>query len=219
MVEVGESPPVGGLDKQKLLIGALVIGGGIGLFVFLRRKSAAPSDTAENKAQTDILPNTLTLAYQNLAEQLLGFRGDVSVANANMAQGEQDILSSIGTESANRASSDQNLMAAIWQTFVRASNPNADWDYLMNQNPYLAHDPNAPYVAPGTVASTPGNSPYLPAPPIQSGSPVNPAPTGGAGGATPRDAILAAIGANDDGDYYMAHLSSGPVRHVSGRSY
>lgn len=217
MVDVGESSPAGGLDKQKLLIGAIVIGGGIGLFVFLRRKSATPSDTAENKAQTTVPQNTLTLAYQNLAEQLLGFRGDVSVSNANLQQGEQDILSQMGSESASRMSSDQNLMASIWQTFMRASNPNVNWDTLVNQNPYLngtSKDPRYPDVLPDPSSADPTSVPAIP---NQSGSPLNPAPIG-AGGATPRDSILAALGAEDDSHFYLAHMSAGPVRQVSGRT-
>lgn len=207
MVDVGApSDGIGGISKQSLLIGALVIGGGIGLVVFLSRKASAPSANAENKAQVDVPVNNM--AYQNLAEQLLGFRGDVSVANANLAQGEQDILSQLGAESASRIRASNLLQASVWQTFVRASDPTASWDYLMNQNPYLPQDPSHPY----TLTDNSGGD-------GASTSPANPASVG-AGGATPHDAILAAFGANDDdADYYLARMSAGPVRQLTTRSY
>lgn len=313
MVEIGTPPPAGGgLNKRTLLIGAVLIGGVAGAFILFTRKSN-PSDTAENKAQTGV-PTTSTdgLAYQNLAEQLLGFRGDVSVANANLQQGEQDILSAVGSESAARAASDTSLstglaalltsllgvksdVAAVGTTVgsgfagvnaglgsgfaginaglesgfagvngniasgnavingnlasglagVNANISNANTDaiarnaglagglanlqsgiqslqegeaqiYGQNSSQYAklseglwdvfarASDPYADVSA----------NPWRPL--------VKEQTTGetiGAGGATPRDAILAAFGAEDDSHYYLAHMSSGPVRQVSKRTY
>jgi hypothetical protein len=195
VVDVGDTPAPGGIDKRTLLVGAVLLGGAIGAFMLVNRRMSA-SDTSENKAQTDVPVNNM--AYQNLAEQLLGFRGDVSVANANLASQQQDLLSAMGAESASRMRDSNLLQASIWQTFIRATNPNVSWDFLMNQNPYLPHDPHHPYTIP---------------------IPTDPTTEEGAGGATPRDAILAAFGAEDDSSYYLAHMSSGPVRQLTNRTY
>ncbi len=208
MVGIGEdAPQSGGIDKRTLLIGAAIIGGGIGVFMLISRRSQ-PSDSAENKAQTTVPQNTLTLAYQNLAEQLLGFRGDVSVANANLEQQQQDLLSMIGAESASRLTSDQRMQASIWQVFYKQTYPNATWDDLVKNNPYLK----------GLDVSANSESDTTSA----NGASVSPAQQNtnpGAGGATPRDAILAAFGVEDDSGYYLAHMSAGPVRHISQRGY
>lgn len=296
MVEVGSPPSPGGIDKRTLLIGAVLIGGVVGAFVLFSRKSQ-PSDTAENKAQTSAPDaTTLGLAYQNLATQLLGFRGDASVASAGLQQGQsdilsavgsgntslqsaigssqdavnanttansnalrdwlttmfgtvgtgqqdiltavgtgqqsilsavgsggQDILTSIGRESAIRSQSDLSLMSQLAAVFGIASATHAQTvansqgiaDIAsMNNDAYYSLLNNirrgqglADFVNPNPWSS------YHPQPMADtSGTP-------GAGGATPRDSILAALGANDDADYYLAHMSAGPVRQLTKRSY
>lgn len=126
-VDVGELPaaPSAGFDKRKLLIGAVVIGGGIGLVVFLMRRNAGVP--TENQPQTGApAAGALDIAYQNLATQLLGLRGDISVANADLATGQQDALSAIGSEAANRATSDQTLFGMLSQWFATSGKQLAD---------------------------------------------------------------------------------------------
>ena len=197
MVEVGSPPPTGGgIDKRTLLIGAVLIGGTIGAFMLFSRKSQ-PSDAAENKAQTSAGNSASDLAYQNLATQLLGFRGDVSVANAKLDQGEQDIISLLGEASAQRAASDNFLGSSIAALNTQIGAANVSLSVLGGADPSIGEQFLELHPELNPPAST----------------------TNGAGGATPRDAILAAFGAEDDGGYYTARMSAGPVRQLTNRSY
>jgi len=196
MVEVGvPASDGGGIDKRTLLIGAVIIGGAIGAFVLISRKTSAPSASTENKPQD---ADTLGLAYQNLATQLLGFRGDVSVANAKLDQGQQDTLTAIGNESAARASSDADLMSQIANLLQYSRGINSNLTAAQND-----------------ITTRLLNPEYRP--PANTGAILD--QSSGAGGYTPRQAILAALGANDDGDYYLAHMSAGPVRRLTSREY
>lgn len=251
MVEVGVPPPAGGgIDKRTLLIAAILIGGVAGAFILFSRKSQ-PSDTTENKAQTSG-NDAMSLAYQNLATQLLGFRGDVSVANATLAQGQEDIkagqggftdllnslfgtlnpsqqdtLTAIGNESAARAASDTNLNSqlAAWfaQVFSGQTATNAQINSAFTA---LSGQTNDVFNALAQGQANLG---------AQTNDEFNALAQGqanlarqandefnarqGAGGATPRQAILAAIGAEDDGGQYRAMMSSGPVRQLTNRKY
>lgn len=248
MVEVGVPPPAGGgIDKRTLLIGAVIIGGAIGAFMLVARKTS-PSASAENKAQTDVPDQTtLGLAYQNLATQLLGFRGDVSVANAKLDQGQQDILSAVGTESADRAASDVSLTSMLTAAFsgVNASQGNIsqqiadalasilggqsalsaqnaagfsalgtqsnnEFNALANGQAILSAQSNDQFNALAQGQANLGN---------QTNDEFNALAARGAGGATPRQAILAAFGAEDDAHFYLAHMSAGPVRTLTTRGY
>lgn len=117
-VDVGELPQQSSpFNRRNLLIGAAVLGGAVGLVILIARmRSGTP---AENQAQTSApKAGALDIAYQNLAEQLLGLRGDLSVANADLASGQQDLLTAVGQEAADRATSDQTLFGMLSQWFT-----------------------------------------------------------------------------------------------------
>lgn len=130
-----EDPPsggIGGFSKKQLLIGALVIGGGIGAIMLISRMGAGGDETSEQSAPK---AGALDIAYQNLAEQLLGLRGDFSVANADLAGGLQDLLSRLVSESAERARNDATLRGQLDYTInnVTATADRQDFIGYLNQ--------------------------------------------------------------------------------------
>lgn len=221
-VDVGEvSPPSGGMSKRTLLIGAVVIGGAAGLFILISRHAQGESGVpSEDQAQTSApKAGALDLAYQNLATQLLGFRGDVSVANANLASGQQDLLSAFGNESANRARQDAILanqvgnignaaasrqretMSALWNLWTSQHNPSLTWADLYALNPYVDHP-----VADSTDPNKKGFGT----------TPETKTTNQGAGGANAFDVSEAQHDAGfGDGNEGLRRLSAGPVRVIS----
>jgi hypothetical protein len=206
-VDSGSSGGIGGFSKRQLLIGAVVIGGGIGLIVFLmKRSSAAPS--GENTATTSApQAGALDVAYQNLATQLLGFRGDVSVANANLNQGQQDLLSAIGQESADRANSDSTLTGFLTANFGQiVTNQDRALTSILDTQNQVNNNANVL----GSDIRSVGEKVAT------SGTPANQAPLQGAGGATIQDSIRASFeGYMDDASWAHRALSAGPVRTIT----
>lgn len=73
----------GGLSKRTLLIGAIAIGGVAGLFIFLsNRASKGTADTGTPEGTGTFDAGAVTLA--SLANQVLQFRGEQSMANADL---------------------------------------------------------------------------------------------------------------------------------------
>jgi len=123
-----DSPPVAGgffSNKRNVLIAAGILGGGAGLVFLLSRRGASapdPSQTTKGATAQDI-------AWGNLANQLLGFRGDVSVAMAKQSDQQHDLLDQFLTESQARQASDSQLFhLTSWLDFAR--------EYETRQNMY-----------------------------------------------------------------------------------
>lgn len=117
-MEYDNPPSAGGFfsNKRNVLIVAGLVGAGAGLVFLLSRKAGGnpdPSQTSEGANAQDI-------AWGNLANQLLGFRGDVSVAMAKQSDEYQDLLDQFMLESQSRQSSDGQLLHLTnWLNFAR----------------------------------------------------------------------------------------------------
>jgi hypothetical protein len=96
-------------SKRNLLIGALAIGAIVGLIVLVKRNATGGGQAAAS-GTGDITP----IALQNIATQLLQFRGDVSVANA-------DMLDKMAKEATARQESDATTQGMIRNESTRAS--------------------------------------------------------------------------------------------------
>lgn len=83
------SQPSGGMSKRTLILGAIGIGGAIGLFFFLSRKASAPVTNASGIGPASASSQT-DLQLGNIANQLLAFRGESSQSFADTL----DLLSS-----------------------------------------------------------------------------------------------------------------------------
>lgn len=98
-------------SKRNVLIGALAIGAIVGLIVLLKRNATGGGGGGTATTGTgDITP----IALQNIATQLLQFRGDVSVANA-------DLLDKMAKEATARQESDATTRGMIGNETERAS--------------------------------------------------------------------------------------------------
>lgn len=243
-VDVGEVQSGGGISRKQVLIGAAVLGGGIGLVILLARMRAnASGHPAENQAQTSApQAGALDVAYQNLATQLLGLRGDLSVANADLGQGQADLVSAFGNEAAARAASDDTLVGMLtgWfsgvNTHIDQSAGNVINAVNSSGTNVIAHQDSSANNVIGAINSSGSNiigainssASNVIAGQNSSASNVlqgiNSSATHvieavnqrGAGGATLHDAILAAFdGGVGDAAEGMRRMSAGPVRVVS----
>jgi hypothetical protein len=224
------SPAPGGLSKRTLLIGAAILGGGVGLVLLVSRLSHKSNVNASTNQATTTAPDTsaLGIGYQNLATQLLGFRGDVSVAqaqtNANLSTlndsitaatsatqaGNTDLLSALGAESTSRAMSDQTLYGMLASYFAGVGQ---QFGSVQQQVAGVGQQVGAVGQQVSGVGQQVGN---LDQRVIGISQQVGQLQQAGAGGATLRDSVLAAFdGGLGDGAEGLARLSAGPVRIVS----
>lgn len=239
-----DSPPTpGGLSKRTLLIGAAILGGGVGLVFLVSRLGKGNVNASTNQATTSA-PDTsaLGIGYQNLATQLLGFRGDVSVAqaqtNADLGTlndsitaatsatqaGNSDLLSALGAESTSRAMSDQTLygmlasyFAGVGQQFGSVQQQVAGVGQQVGAVGQQVSGVGQQVGAVGQQVSGVGQQVgNLDQRVIGISQQVGQLQQRGAGGATLRDSVLAAFdGGLGDGAEGLARLSAGPVRIVS----
>jgi hypothetical protein len=233
-VDVGEVQG-GGISRKQVLIGAAVLGGGVGLVILLARMRAnASGHPTENQAQTSApQAGALDVAYQNLATQLLGLRGDLSVANADLGQGQADLVSAFGNEAAARAASDDTLVGMLTGWFsgvnthidqsagnvinaVNSSGTNvigainsSGENIIAGQNSSASNVISAVNSSGSNVLQGINSSATHVIEAVHQGPQ-------GAGGATLHDAILAAFdGGVGDAAEGMRRMSAGPVRVVS----
>jgi phage-related protein len=223
------SPAPGGLSKRTLLIGAAILGGGVGL-VFLVSRLGKGNVNASTNQPTTSAPDTsaLGIGYQNLATQLLGFRGDMSVAqaqtNADLGTlndsitaatsatqaGNTDLLSALGAESTRRALSDDTLYGMLASYFAGVGQ---QFGSVQQQVAGVGQQVGAVGQQVAGVGQQVGN---LDQRVIGISQQVGQLQQAGAGGATLRDSVLAAFdGGLGDGAEGLARLSAGPVRIVS----
>lgn len=227
------SPGFGGINKRTLLIGAAILGGGVGLVLLISRMNSGAGD--ETTEQSDTPRASINdLAYQNLATQLLGMRGDTSVWQADLLDklnaNQEDTSSQLAENQAAAQSWYQNLWRAIGgvannQEASAATPQLAAHIYLQNRATTLFQQgvdtaKVNEFVNTGLadIRNWQGGDPAsLMGPITQRFDAIRPAPPAqsGAGGLMMRDAILAAFdGGMGDAAEARRRMSAGPVRRL-----